>query len=213
MSALSSLPLRPDEGGSLGRPVNLRVNIFPVTQLQATNIFQYDVAFLPEIPPPAARRAWKVIQERLKKTVSSRCLAVFDGRKNAFTTYEMPDQKFEVDVPSDENLYIPPISESSGGGGRGGRGGGRGGRGGGRGGGPPRQMVIPLPPHDANAVIPTERVMVTIRQTIRINMHELLMFTQGKGTETDTVLHASTALAVLIRHVPSMLYTPVGANF
>jgi eukaryotic translation initiation factor 2C len=33
------------------------------------------------------------------------------------------------------------------------------------------------------------------------------------ASETENVLHASSALSVALRHVPSMLYTPVGSEF
>ncbi|KAH9251607.1 hypothetical protein BASA81_010516 [Batrachochytrium salamandrivorans] len=56
-------------------------------------------------------------------------------------------------------------------------------------------------------------MVATVRKVGRINFHDLLMFTSGRGAETESVMQASTVLAVLIRHVPSMLFTPVGANF
>ncbi|KAH9251606.1 hypothetical protein BASA81_010515 [Batrachochytrium salamandrivorans] len=68
----------------------------------------------------------------LQKTVSPKCLLVYDGRKIAYSMYEMADQTVELDVPKDDNMVLPPIQEAGGGGGYGSD---RGGRGGGRGGG------------------------------------------------------------------------------
>ncbi|KAI8914093.1 hypothetical protein BC831DRAFT_179551 [Entophlyctis helioformis] len=231
MSAVSAFTVRPDDGGRLGRKLTVRANIFPVTALADTYAYQYDVAFTPKVPVPVCRRAWKVIEATLKKKVGPKCLLAFDGRQNAFSVFDMATQTLEIQVPRDDDLVIPPLPSGGGGGdgggrggyggGRGGRGGfdgGRGGRGGGRGGfgggGPPsRPPVIPIPPPSKTGTVDTEPIKVVIRQTARINLHDLLLFTAGKGPETESVMHASVALSVLIRHVPSMLFTPVGQNF
>ncbi|KAL2917525.1 hypothetical protein HK105_202806 [Polyrhizophydium stewartii] len=210
------LARRPDAGGSLGRSIRVRTNIFPVTALPDIRVYQYDVIFEPDVPPPAARRAWKVLEVYLKRKVGPKCVLVFDGRKIAFSAFNMTEQSVSLDVPRDDDLVIPPLEAGGGdhgGGGRGGRGGGRGGRGGGRGGYTAPRTVIPIPPHDPNARPATERITVTLRPAATISMHELLLLAQGRGDETEAATHASTALSVALRHVPSMLFTPVGSNF
>ncbi|KAH6601413.1 hypothetical protein BASA61_001975 [Batrachochytrium salamandrivorans] len=116
----------------------------------------------------------EIFEERIAATVSPDCLLAFDGRKNAFSVFDMPEQTMDLDVPKDDGL---------------------------------------IPPPDRNVVIKTEVMKIVVRQVARINFHDILMFTSGVAPETESVMHASVALAVLIRHVPSMLFTPVGANF
>lgn len=58
-----------------------------------------------------------------------------------------------------------------------------------------------------------EKVDITIKRVASINMHELLLYASGKSRETENVMHATGALSVALRHVPSMLYTPVGGEF
>ncbi|EGF76744.1 hypothetical protein BATDEDRAFT_92312 [Batrachochytrium dendrobatidis JAM81] len=218
--SLTTFPKCPDNGGVSGRKVSVRVNIFPITKLPDIFVYQYDVAFSPDdIPPSKARRAWKVFESHIMKAVSSKCFMVYDGRKIAYSAFDMPDQTLTIDVPKEDVLVIPPLDYGGGrdtfDGGRGGRGGGRGGRGGGRGGfsSQPPRTVIQLPPPSFNPVIQTEPLKITVRKSVRISFHELLLFTTGKGPETEEVMHATSALSILIRHVPSMLFTPVGANF
>jgi eukaryotic translation initiation factor 2C len=90
------------------------------------------------------------------------------------------------------------------------------GRGGGRGGGisfraPSMKLEKKerLVPGDEG----TEEVKIVIRPTSVIRFADLIRFSQGRGPENEQVLQATMCLQVALRHVPSMLYTPVGTNF
>lgn len=59
----------------------------------------------------------------------------------------------------------------------------------------------------------TEKFKIVMRKVNTVSFHELMLFATGKGQETDNVLHSTNILSVVLRHVPSMLFTPVGQNF
>ena len=92
------------------------------------------------------------------------------------------------------------------------------GRGGGRGG----SNVFSAPHMDMRLVVPKslenvpegliEKVEVTINPVAKINLHELLAYSRGEPYKHEVALHASNALSVFLRHIPSIVFTPVGAN-
>lgn len=118
---------------------------------------------------------------------------------------------------------LPPIAQGAGGSsGRGGRGGSssRGGRGGSssRGGSvdakaPSMTWKLAAKVEEKSKLGETEKFKIVIRKVATLNFHELLQFAQGKGMETDNVLNLNNTLSIVLRHVPSMLFTPVQQNF
>ncbi|KNC96140.1 uncharacterized protein SPPG_08528 [Spizellomyces punctatus DAOM BR117] len=222
---LTELPLRPDAGGTIGRPIKVRCNIFPLRMVANTIAYQYDVVMTPEkqadkISASLAKRAWRAAEEQFRAGDKA-ALVVYDGKKNAFSTANLEQQSVKVVVNEDEEEYYPPMEETlSAGAGRGGRGGGRGGRGGrgdfrgGRGGGrggasQTAPTVRPVSVGPAR----TKTVNIRIKQTAKIDFHSLALFMTKKGPETDHVLHAVTALSSVLRHIPCMSFVAVGSNF
>ncbi|RKO88986.1 Piwi domain-containing protein [Blyttiomyces helicus] len=212
---VTPFPLRPDNGGTTGRLLRVRVNIFPVRALAETTAYQYDVVMKPEVPPVAARQVWKLVEEELRAK-SPKALVVYDGRKNAFTTFNIGEREsLSVTLRREDRQDSAGPLPAAASGGRGGRGGGargsRGGRGGGRGGrgggAPPAEPRPEGAPHDS------EIFKVELKKVSTIDFHELLLFMAGKGPETENCLHAVTALSTVLRHVPAMCFTAVGANF
>ncbi len=232
------MPNRPDKGGVSGKSINVKVNIFPVTQLSATKVYQYDIAITPELPAEVCRRIFRQA-ELLIKQKDSKAWMVYDGLKNAYSTCLFPDSTFEIFCQKDVDMTIPPIASQGGrGGSRGGRGDsgrgrgdsgrgrgdsgrGRGDSGHGRGGSSGSAGTSPNTLTLAPAVLYTEatcpqpaiKVKMVIRKTVEISMHELLLFAAGKGQETEGVIHSTQALSILLRHLPSMLFVPVGSEF
>ncbi|KAJ2997992.1 hypothetical protein HDV02_004994 [Globomyces sp. JEL0801] len=226
-----SLPRKPDGGGTTGRAIILKANVFPVTGLADSHAFQYDIAITPELPAQKSRRVFQQAEVLIKK-LNPNAWFVYDGAKNAFSMADIGDQTFNIVFESDVDMELPPLSEQQSSGGRGGRGvrggdrggfrggrgfdrGARGGRGGGRGGSAPAPlstfsmtMKTSKILTESTCVGPSEKVKFVIRKTATYNLHELLLYTQGKAAETENVLHATTALSVVLRHIPSMLFTP-----
>ncbi|KAI9101129.1 Piwi domain-containing protein [Phlyctochytrium arcticum] len=225
---VSELPLRPDKGGTTGRAIQVQTNIYPLKMTAGLIAYQYDVVFSKAIPPPVAKRVWAAGEAALRKK-DPKAYMVFDGKKNAFSTVSFPNMSFDVLVDKDYEDFYPAYTgepANAGGGRGGGRGGARGGRGGGSdrggygggrgnggrpGGSPPPQRPPPTAPASGSGK--TEEFTITLKQTAKIDFHELMLFMAGKAPETDHVLHATTALNVLLRHVPAMSYVSVGANF
>ncbi|KAJ3325485.1 hypothetical protein HDV06_004344 [Boothiomyces sp. JEL0866] len=187
------LPNRPGFG-STGRQIKVAVNIFPVTQIANGNVHQYDIAFTPELPQEKQRRVFAQL-EQLVKQKHKDCWLVYDGQKNAFSLFELKNPlTFEIHIPDLVDYELPELVK-----------------------GKPKILDLNLKP----AIIHTKdsikgnvvSVKATIKKTSTFNLHQLLLFAQGKSRETENVLSCSTALSVLLRHVPSMLFTPVGSNF
>ena len=219
-------PTRPDKGGTLGRSIKVHANIFPVSKLAATTAYQYDVTVEPDLPPAKARLAWMQFELVLNKKNGPTCL-IYDGQKQAFGVSRLVETKASVYILKDPIVNIPPISanrpSSSGRGGRG-RGGGDRGRGRGRGGSqggsaPAVQPTLSLawtPPKETpekSKEGETEKITITIKEVAVVDFHHLMQFMQGKAPETSQSMTGAMVLNILLRHVPSMLFVPVGSNF
>ncbi|KAJ3275401.1 hypothetical protein HDV01_000693 [Terramyces sp. JEL0728] len=208
---VSDLPKRPDNGGVVGKNIRVAVNVFPILQISSSDAFQYDVQLTPDVPPEKAKRAFRQAEEIIRKSHPNAWF-VFDGQRNAYSLANIDNQTFEIVIPDHVEVDIPDLPRQEN---RGGRGGFRGGRGG------HTQHHAPLVMDLKPAVVYTKETVVgksitlkfVMRKTATINLHELLLFAKGKCTESENVLHAATALSVVLRHIPSMLFTPVGSNF
>jgi eukaryotic translation initiation factor 2C len=215
-----SAPINPQSGGVKGRAITVKTNIFPITALREAKCYQYDITMDPEVPAEISRRVFRQVEVILQGTHQDAWF-VYDGLKNAFSMTSVGDSKFDIIVEKNpEEMQIPALKESSSrggfGGGRGGRGGG--GRGGGRGGytrsAAPSLELKPCLVLDENSASGSfEKISVNIRQVSEVDLHNLILYAQGKRQEDESITHASTALSVALRHVPSMLYVPVGSNF
>ncbi|KAM0756440.1 Piwi-domain-containing protein [Meredithblackwellia eburnea MCA 4105] len=126
---LSGFSKRPDKGGSLGRPMPVLVNLYPV-KLKNQNLLvhHYDVqilaAFSPKPGParPAKDKSgakgqseervrpvrennliWDQLSQQHNSLAPTLSKTAFDGRKNAFTPAKFPfetTQTFKVNLPS-----------------------------------------------------------------------------------------------------------------
>jgi eukaryotic translation initiation factor 2C len=207
---MSSIPLRPDAGGSKGRSITVKTNFFPVTALADVPVYHYDVCITPELPPANSRRVWAQVELLLPKDT----FLAFDGMKNAFGPRDIPDQTYAVHILKHEVSVLPQVERVAPQ--RGGRGGARGGRGASSAdrAKPPTMVWAPAAKCGPQTKLcDSEKFSVVVRKVNTVSFHELLLFAQGKGKETDNVLHCSNVLSIVLRHVPSMLFTPVGQNF
>ncbi|KAJ3271560.1 hypothetical protein HDV01_006522 [Terramyces sp. JEL0728] len=200
------LPKRPGFGSS-GRPIKVAVNIFPVQQIASKNAFQYDISITPELPQEKQRRVFAQLEQLLAQKYKG-CWIVYDGKKNAFSTFDLKyAQTFEIVIPEIVDYELPQIEQR----------GSTGGRGASNTASRPSTIEMKLVPAKIltkdTIVGKSLAVKLTIKKTATINLHELLMFAQGKGLATENVLHCENALSVVLRHIPSMLFTPVGSNF
>ncbi|KAJ3169190.1 hypothetical protein HDU88_000986 [Geranomyces variabilis] len=236
---LTELPLRPTPGKE-GRPIKVRVNIFPLRVAAETIAYQYDVTISPDIPA-LYKRAWR-IAEPLLRDGDTRAFLAFDGKRNAFSTTLIPTQTIKVSVDKDFQEYYPPLiggsnlGPSTGGGQpstRGGYRGGRGGGGGGRGGGaaapigtgrPGRGAPLrdaddgPVQAFGGSAIVKgggkrTEEVAIHIKKVAQVDFHSLMQFIAKRGPENEASLHTVTAFTAVLRHVPGMTFVTAGANF
>ncbi|KAJ3148183.1 hypothetical protein HDU86_007531 [Geranomyces michiganensis] len=237
---LTELPLRPTPGKE-GRPIKVRVNIFPLRVAAETIAYQYDVQIQPDIPA-LYKRAWRVA-EPLLRNGDTRAFLAFDGKRNAFSTTFIKAQTIKVTVEKDYQEYYPPLiggsnlGPSAGGGQPSARGGGssRGGRGGGRGGGANAPIGTgrpgkgapaerdtddgPVQAGSGSAVVVkgdgrrTEEVSIQIKKVAQVDFHSLMQFVAKRGPENDASLHAVTAFTAVLRHVPGMTFVSAGANF
>ncbi|KAI8906430.1 Piwi domain-containing protein [Gorgonomyces haynaldii] len=159
------------------------------------------------------RQAWSNIIVQLQK-IDSKCLFAYDGGKIAYSTYDLPETTLNINVEKILDVDLPasgPARQAS----RGGRGRGGRGRGGGRESDRPTRAPSVFQTATSNptdVVKREEKVKVVIRRVAGVILHDLLKLAQGKDPETESTLHGSNALSVALRHVPAMLYVPVGAN-
>merc|ERR1719223_779718 len=121
----SIFPKRPDSGGTLGRTVDVKVNIFQVRMAAEATVFQYDIKFDKEKLPNEKKMSAFCQAEQILKQTSPDGFIVFDGNAIAFSTTKFEDQTITLYARSPEDMVMPPAAAFSGG--RGGRGGGRGG--------------------------------------------------------------------------------------
>jgi hypothetical protein len=109
---MSTIPSRPDAGGSKGRAITVKTNFFPVTALADVPVYHYDVAITPELPPANSRRAWAQVELLLPKGT----FLAFDGMKNAFGPTDLPDKTYEVHILKHEVFVLPEIERGDTGG-------------------------------------------------------------------------------------------------
>ncbi|KAF9155709.1 Protein argonaute 10 [Actinomortierella ambigua] len=86
-TVLTENSLRPDQGGTLGRPLTINTNFFAVSRLPTKAIYHYDTRFSIDLPPKRARQLWKKV-EASDEMQGAR--AVFDGKFNVFAASRLP---------------------------------------------------------------------------------------------------------------------------
>ncbi|KAF9395577.1 hypothetical protein BGX21_009854 [Mortierella sp. AD011] len=98
---LTGNALRPDNGGTIGRPTQVTANFFRLKTLPTSKIFHYDVGITPEIPPQKARTIWETLSKEADFT-NDHSRTVFDGRCNAFSVLELTSiseaRTFKIDL-------------------------------------------------------------------------------------------------------------------
>ena len=97
-----SLPLtrfvkRPGVGRA-GRPVNICGNFFPVACLPDLAIHHYDVTISSDMPPAVNRRLFDELIKAYRESDLGGANPVFDGRKNMFSSKELPFESRTFDV-------------------------------------------------------------------------------------------------------------------
>ena len=136
---------------------------------------------------------------------------MFDGKANAFSTTLIENATFDLYVERDGNMIMPEIKPSDrSSGGRGGRGGNvpR-----------PTQLEFDLTLAPANVLNEEtvrgsyEKITISLDHSADIALSRLMDYTAGRCSEDESVITAATCLAVLLRHVPAMVYVNVGMNF
>ncbi|KAF9304752.1 eukaryotic translation initiation factor 2C, 2 [Mortierella antarctica] len=106
---MSSLQLtefvkRPSAGRT-GKMVNVRSNFFEVTKLP-TVVTHYDISISSDMPPPVNRRIFEQLVKSDRTSDLGGVLPVFDGRRNLFSTKELPfeSRTFDVTLSTD---FVP----------------------------------------------------------------------------------------------------------
>ncbi|KAF9198243.1 hypothetical protein BGZ49_001005 [Haplosporangium sp. Z 27] len=98
---LTGNAVRPDSGGTTGRPTKVTSNFFLLKSLPTSKIFHYDVTITPEIPPQRARVIWEMLSKE-GEFASDHSRTVFDGRCNAFSVLELTSigeaRTFKIDL-------------------------------------------------------------------------------------------------------------------
>jgi hypothetical protein len=74
----STIPKRPDTGGTKGKQLNVKINIFPVASLATAPVYHYDIAITPDVPPVKSRLVWQQVELELGNLYGSLFLA-YDG--------------------------------------------------------------------------------------------------------------------------------------
>lgn len=111
--SLTTFTLRPDRGGSVGRKIGLKANIFPVTALAGVVVYHYHIVMLPELPPEQSRQVFRQCEVLLKKCAPDSWF-VYDGVKNAYSTTLIPDLHYEIVYEKEVNFVIPPLPQNVG---------------------------------------------------------------------------------------------------
>ncbi|KAG0342673.1 Eukaryotic translation initiation factor 2C [Podila horticola] len=97
-----SLPLthfvkRPGVGRA-GRPVSIRSNFFPVAHLPDVAIHHYDITISSDMPPAVNRRLFDELIKAYRESDLGGANPVFDGRKNMFSSKELPFESRTFDA-------------------------------------------------------------------------------------------------------------------
>lgn len=152
--SLTDFVRRPDRGGTAGRAITVRTNIFKVSLKSDLVAIQYDVVIDPEMPPVVTRPMWNEIENKLKTVVGVNKRFVYDGRKNAFSTsLTFPNEPVAFDLS-----FTKPGGQKP------------------------------------------ETFKIKIKKTAEIGFTQLISFLDSKNQMADSVLHAMTCLATVLRH-------------
>ncbi|KAF9120015.1 Eukaryotic translation initiation factor 2C [Mortierella sp. 14UC] len=211
---LTENAVRPDKGGTSGKPIQVRTNFFAIKKLQVDTIYHYDVAISPEIPPVKARLLWKVIEATFPELAKNK--TVFDGRCNAYAAQEMTVDKLTRKVELTDGGPAPgpaPAPATKGGPGpkkKGGQG------------GPKGAPAAPAPAAPAGGRPPKNKNEFTVKisKAAVIELEELHRFLRREGPVTPACFTAIQALNIVMSHklfsemvnVGRSAYTPNNAQ-
>ncbi|KAI8917692.1 Piwi domain-containing protein [Powellomyces hirtus] len=185
LATSTAFPRRPGFGTS-GRPLQVRTNFFPVLSLPGQNIHHYSVTVEPETNPRTQRRLYALWEQLNANGILRATRPVFDGRGNIYAPRALMfkgDEARFVLELGEEELAIDSGYRSGAGG----------------------ERALARPGRGPR------KFKVTITKIGEINMHRLHLFLEGKTREAP--VEAITALDILLRHRPSMMYTTVGRCF
>ncbi|KAJ3416061.1 eukaryotic translation initiation factor 2C, 2 [Chytridiales sp. JEL 0842] len=192
-----SFPQRPGTGNS-GRLIQVRANFFPIHSLPQNPIHHYEVSITPDVPPAKNRRVYQLWEdEALLSGELGGVRPVFDGRRNVYAARALP-------LFNNNNNNSSSNNNSN----NGGTNAGSGGMG--------EMVEFEIDFYDdvsdegAKKRGP-KKFKLTITKVGEINMQRLGLFLEGRIPETPT--DAITALDILLRHRPSLMYTTVGRCF
>ncbi|KAG0274373.1 hypothetical protein BGZ95_009860 [Linnemannia exigua] len=107
---LTDLVKRPGIGKA-GKAIKVRSNFFEVKALPDINIYHYDVTITPDVPPPVNRRIFDQFVLLNSKSDLADSMPVYDGRKNLFSSKELPfdSRTFEVTLPGEQAPPGKPV--------------------------------------------------------------------------------------------------------
>src|SRR5437763_1863557 len=88
-----------------GRAINVRTNFFDVKSLPNVNIYHYNVAITPDVPPILNRKVFQRFEELHSRSDLGRIKPVYDGHKNLYTARPLPfgEATFNVIIPGDDD--------------------------------------------------------------------------------------------------------------
>jgi eukaryotic translation initiation factor 2C len=210
--------LKPDQGGTAGRHITVKTNIFPVSIVGEVVFHHYDVKLDPVVPMDLSHKAFNQFQAVAKKKTPT-FWAVYDGKGSAFSTSLYEVNSLDVYIEQETEMVLPPIRSQSptvSGRGRGGGRGGRGGRGGSSAGGFSsfsHESINWKATSINKASSKYMKVTITVKKVQTVELDKLLQHTCGKIEEDSEVSTAMMTLSVYLRYLPSLLYVAVGTNF
>ncbi|KAF9906622.1 hypothetical protein EC991_000423 [Linnemannia zychae] len=107
---LTDLVKRPNPGKA-GKAIQVRTNFFEVKTLPDINIHHYDVTITPDVPPPVNRRIFEQFVLVNSKSDLGDAKPVYDGRKNLFSSKELPfdSRTFEITLPGEQARPGKPV--------------------------------------------------------------------------------------------------------
>ncbi|RKO88645.1 hypothetical protein BDK51DRAFT_27609 [Blyttiomyces helicus] len=104
---VSPFPRRPPLG-TIGRPLQIRTNFFPILTLPGANIHHYDVCIVPEANPQTSRRLYALWEDMHSKSggLLTATKPVFDGRRNLFSPRALglvsDETTFGLELPNED---------------------------------------------------------------------------------------------------------------
>jgi len=105
MATLPANPSRPGLGKA-GRPLQVKVNTFPVTKLPEDDLYHYDMSIEPEVPTKLNRQIFAVMEEQFRNSSFKGVSLAFDGRKNIYCNKRLSQKQVVLDLEWQEGKRL-----------------------------------------------------------------------------------------------------------